>query len=208
MRLLVVWVVTGLMTVTGALAYSELAAMMPTAGGQYVFLREGLNPLAGFLFGWTLFTVIQTGTIAAVAVAFGKFLSVLVPAVTPDVFLSLGHLPMVGGPVELGLSSQRIVALLVVLALTLINARGVTLGATVQTIFAVAKVGALGDHRPAGPDLPPSRRRRRRQFWLVLGHGVVVPCGAASHGRRDGRIALFGGCLEQRHLRGRRGAGA
>jgi APA family basic amino acid/polyamine antiporter len=142
--LLVVWIVTGLMTVTGALAYTELAAMMPTAGGQYVFLREGLNPLAGFLYGWTLFTVIQTGTIAAVAVAFGKFLSVLVPAITPDVFLSLGHLPMVGGPVELGLSGQRIVALLVVLALTLINARGVKLGATVQTIFAVAKVGALG----------------------------------------------------------------
>ena len=141
--LLVVWVVTGLMTVTGALAYAELAAMMPTAGGQYVFLRDGLNPLSGFLFGWTLFTVIQTGTIAAVAVAFGKFLSVLVPAVTPDVFLSLGHLPMVGGPVELGLSHQRLVALLVVLVLTLVNARGVTLGATVQTIFAVAKVGAL-----------------------------------------------------------------
>ena len=70
------------MTVTGALAYAELAAMMPTAGGQYVFLREGLNPLAGFLYGWTLFTVIQTGTIAAVAVAFGKFLSVLIPAVS------------------------------------------------------------------------------------------------------------------------------
>ena len=141
--LLAVWVVTGLMTVTGALAYAELAAMMPTAGGQYVFLREGLNPLAGFLFGWTLFTVIQTGTIAAVAVAFGKFLSVLLPSVTPDVFLSLGHLPMVGGPVELGLSNQRVVALLVVLVLTLVNARGVTLGATVQTVFAVAKVGAL-----------------------------------------------------------------
>jgi basic amino acid/polyamine antiporter, APA family len=141
--LILVWVATGLMTVTGALAYAELATMMPTAGGQYVFLREGLNPLAGFLFGWTLFTVIQTGTIAAVAVAFGKFLSVLLPGVTPDVYFSLGHLPMVGGPVELGLSHQRVVALGVVLVLTLINARGVTLGATVQTIFAVAKVGAL-----------------------------------------------------------------
>jgi len=141
--LIVVWVVTGLMTVTGALAYAELAAMMPTAGGQYVFLRDGLNPLSGFLFGWTLFTVIQTGTIAAVAVAFGKFLSVIVPGVTPEVYLSLGHLPMVGGPVELGLSHQRTAALLVVLVLTLVNARGVTLGATVQTVFAVAKVGAL-----------------------------------------------------------------
>jgi APA family basic amino acid/polyamine antiporter len=142
--MLLIWLVTGVMTVTGALAYAELAAMMPTAGGQYVFLREGLNPLSGFLFGWTLFMVIQTGTIAAVAVAFGKFLGVLAPSVTPDVFLSLGHLPMVGGPVELGFSYQRLVALAVVLLLTLINARGVTLGATVQTIFAVAKVGALG----------------------------------------------------------------
>jgi APA family basic amino acid/polyamine antiporter len=142
--LLLVWLVTGLMTVTGALAYAELAAMMPTAGGQYVFLRDGLNPLAGFLFGWTLFTVIQTGTIAAVAVAFGKFVSVLAPSITPDVFLSLGHLRMPGGTIELGLSHQRIVALLVVAALTLVNARGVTLGAAVQTIFAVAKVGALG----------------------------------------------------------------
>jgi APA family basic amino acid/polyamine antiporter len=141
--LLLVWLITGLMTVTGALAYAELAAMMPTAGGQYVFLREGLNPLAGFLFGWTLFTVIQTGTIAAVAVAFGKFLGVLIPSVTPDIFLSLGHLPMPGGTIEIGLSNQRIVALLVVLALTLINARGVTLGAAVQTVFAAAKVGAL-----------------------------------------------------------------
>jgi len=141
--LLLVWLVTGLMTVTGALAYAELAAMMPTAGGQYVFLREGLNPLAGFLFGWTLFTVIQTGTIAAVAVAFGKFVSVLVPSVTPDIFLSLGHLTTKSGTIELGLSNQRILALLVVFGLTLVNARGVTLGAAVQTIFAVAKVAAL-----------------------------------------------------------------
>jgi APA family basic amino acid/polyamine antiporter len=141
--LLLIWVITGLMTVVGALAYAELAAMMPTAGGQYVFLREGLSPLVGFLFGWTLFTVIQTGTMAAVAVAFGKFLSVLVPSVTPDVFLSLGHLPMPGGAIELGVSWQRVVALVVVACLTALNVRGVTLGATVQTIFAVAKVGAL-----------------------------------------------------------------
>jgi len=141
--LMLVWLVTGVMTVVGALAYAELAAMMPTAGGQYVFLREGLSPLVGFLFGWTLFTVIQTGTIAAVAVAFGKFLGVLLPGVTPDVFLSLGHLPMPGGPIELGISWQRVVALAVVATLTLLNFRGVRLGASVQTVFAVAKVGAL-----------------------------------------------------------------
>ena len=141
--LMLIWLVTGLMTVTGALAYAELAAMMPTAGGQYVFLRDGLSPLVGFLFGWTLFTVIQTGTIAAVAVAFGKFIAVLLPGITPDVFLSFGHLSMPGGTIELGLSWQRLVALSVVLGLTVLNARGVALGARVQTVFAIAKVGAL-----------------------------------------------------------------
>lgn len=140
---LLIWLVTGIMTVVGALTYAELAAMMPTAGGQYIFLREGLSPLLGFLFGWTLFTVIQAGTIAAVAVAFGKFLSVLSPGITPDVFLSLGHVPMPGGSIEIGVSWQRIVALGVVAVLTAVNIRGVRLGATVQTVFAVAKVGAL-----------------------------------------------------------------
>src|SRR5919107_415327 len=143
--LLLVWVITGAMTVTGALAYAELAAMMPRAGGQYVFLREGLSPAAGFLYGWTLFTVIQTGTIAAVAVAFGKFLSVLIPQITPDVFLSLGKLQLPGTatPVELGLSPQRVVAIAMIAVLTLLNIRGVRLGAAVQTVFSVAKIGAL-----------------------------------------------------------------
>ena len=102
--LLLVWVITGLMTVIGALSYAELAAMMPKAGGQYVFLREGLSPAAGFLYGWTLFAVIQTGTIAAVAVAFARFLSVLVPAVSPDVFLPLGQirLPGAADAIQLG----------------------------------------------------------------------------------------------------------
>ena len=102
------------MTVIGALSYAELAAMMPKAGGQYVFLREGLSPAAGFLYGWTLFAVIQTGTIAAVAVAFARFLSVLVPGISPDVFLPLGQLRLPGAPdaIQLGLSPQRIVAIL------------------------------------------------------------------------------------------------
>jgi basic amino acid/polyamine antiporter, APA family len=143
--LLLVWIITGCMTVTASLAYAELAAMMPRAGGQYVFLREGLSPAAGFLYGWTLFTVIQTGTIAAVAVAFGRFLSVLVPSITPDVFLPLGHihLPGAADAIELGLSPQRLVAILLIAALTLLNVFGVTLGAAVQTIFSVAKIGAL-----------------------------------------------------------------
>jgi basic amino acid/polyamine antiporter, APA family len=143
--LLLVWVITGAMTVTGALAYAELAAMMPRAGGQYVFLREGLSPAAGFLYGWTLFTVIQTGTIAAVAVAFGRFLGVLVPEVTPDVFLSLGQVRLPGATdaIQLGLSPQRVVAIAMIGGLTLLNIRGVKLGAAVQTVFSVAKIGAL-----------------------------------------------------------------
>src|ERR687886_2846233 len=84
--LLAVWILTGVITLLGALAYGELAAMFPRAGGQYVFLRESMGPLLGFLYGWTLFVVIQTGTIAAVAVAFGRFLGVLVPSITPDRF--------------------------------------------------------------------------------------------------------------------------
>jgi basic amino acid/polyamine antiporter, APA family len=143
--LLIVWFVTGAMTVVGALAYAELAAMMPKAGGQYVFLREGLSPLAGFLYGWTLFAVIQTGTIAAVAVAFAKFLGILVPAITPDVFLPLGrvHLPGSSEAIQLGLSPQRVVAMLMIAVLTATNMRGVTLGAAIQTVFSVAKIGAL-----------------------------------------------------------------
>ena len=143
--LLLVWVITGAMTVTGALSYAELAAMMPRAGGQYVFLREGLSPVAGFLYGWTLFAVIQTGTIAAVAVAFAKFLSVLVPAVSPDVFLPLGQVRMPGAAeaIELGLSPQRVVAILMIAVLTGTNMLGVTLGAAIQTVFSVVKFGAL-----------------------------------------------------------------
>ncbi|MFN8579791.1 MAG: amino acid permease [Gemmatimonadaceae bacterium] len=82
--LIVVWLMTGLITMLGALAYGELASMYPKAGGQYVFLRESMGPLVGFLYGWTLFLVIQTGTIAAVAVAFGRFLGVFIPQLTPD----------------------------------------------------------------------------------------------------------------------------
>jgi len=143
--LLLVWVITGLMTVIAALSYAELAAMMPKAGGQYVFLREGLSPAAGFLYGWTLFAVIQTGTIAAVAVAFARFLSVLVPSVSPDVFLPLGQVRLPGAPeaIQLGLSPQRVVAILSILLLTWLNVRGVRLGAAIQTVFTVAKAGAL-----------------------------------------------------------------
>ncbi|HET6616606.1 MAG TPA: amino acid permease, partial [Gemmatimonadota bacterium] len=141
--LLAVWFATGVLTLLGALSYGELAAMYPRAGGQYVFLREGLGALPGYLYGWTLFLVIQTGTIAAVAVAFARFLGVLFPSVSADVFLSLGRLPMPGGEIEFGLSVQRIVAIAVVAVLTAVNMRGLREAKWVQNTFTVAKTGAL-----------------------------------------------------------------
>lgn len=141
--LLVVWLMTGVLTLFGALSYGELAAAMPKAGGQYVFLREGLGSMPGFLYGWTLFMVIQTGTIAAVAVAFSRFLGVFFPSVSPDVMLSFGRIPMPGGEIELGLSPQRIVAILVVALLTYVNMRGLREGKWVQNTFTIAKTGAL-----------------------------------------------------------------
>lgn len=143
--LLMAWVVAGIVTVLGALAYGELAAMYPRAGGQYVFLRESMGPLMGFLYGWTLFVVIQTGTIAAVAVAFGRFLGVLWPDITPDRF---GWFPQFdvntpGGAIQLGLSPQRLIALVTIWILTWINLRGVKEGKIVQTTLTVVKTGAL-----------------------------------------------------------------
>jgi APA family basic amino acid/polyamine antiporter len=143
--LLLAWILTGVITLLGALAYGELAAMYPRAGGMYTFLRESMGPLMGFLYGWTLFVVIQTGTIAAVAVGFGKFLGVLWPAVTPERFSWFPqmdiHTP--GGLIELGLSPQRTVALASIAVLTWINLRGVREGKFVQTTLTVIKTGAL-----------------------------------------------------------------
>jgi APA family basic amino acid/polyamine antiporter len=138
--LLAVWLVTGVMTVIGALSYAELAAMMPHAGGQYVYLREAYSPLWGFLYGWTLFLVIQTGTIAAVGVAFAKFLGVLVPALGTD--------PKAGAYVLLTLppfeiTAGQCVGVVVVLLLTAINCLGVREGKWVQNLFTVAKTLAL-----------------------------------------------------------------
>ncbi len=143
--LMLVWVLTGAMTLAGALAYAELAAMMPRAGGQYVFLREGLSPAVGFLFGWTLFTVIQTGTIAAVAVAMAKYLAVFFPALSDTIVVSLGSIRLPGSAeaIPLGVSMQRVAAILSIVVLTWINARGVTVGARLQTFLTVIKALAL-----------------------------------------------------------------
>jgi basic amino acid/polyamine antiporter, APA family len=133
--LLLVWLITGLITVTGALSYGELAGMMPHAGGQYVYLREAYNPLVGFLYGWTSFLVIQTGTIAAVAVAFARFTAVLVPGLSEQniLFVVFG----------LRISAAQILAISSVAVLTFINARGLREGKIVQNVFTTAKTAAL-----------------------------------------------------------------
>jgi len=148
--LVLAWTVTGFMTIVGALTYGELAAMMPKAGGQYVFLRESLGPLWGFLYGWSMFLVIQTGTIAAVGVAFGKFLGVLFPVISADKWLwHIGHVPkwaigpMVLGNMDVGLNRQNLVAIATVILLTAINVLGVRTGALVQNIFTFSKTAAL-----------------------------------------------------------------
>jgi APA family basic amino acid/polyamine antiporter len=143
--LMLAWIAAGVITMLGALSYGELAAMYPRAGGQYVFLRESMGPLMGFLYGWTLFIVIQTGTIAAVAVAFGRFLGVLWPAITPDLYSWFPHFSInsPGGVIDLGLSPQRLVALITIWILTWINLRGIREGKFVQTSLTLIKTGAL-----------------------------------------------------------------
>jgi APA family basic amino acid/polyamine antiporter len=139
--LLVVWLVTGLLTVTAALSYGELAAMMPKAGGQYVYLREAFSPLWGFLYGWTLFLVIQTGTIAAVAVGFAKFLGVLWPVVSEENYIiSPIHL---SSRYAVSFSTAQLVGVLMIALLTWMNTRGLKLGKLVQNIFTISKTGAL-----------------------------------------------------------------
>ena len=148
--LIAAWAVTGFMTIVAALSYGELAAMMPRAGGQYVYLREALGPLWGFLYGWTLFLVIQTGTIAAVGVAFGKFLGVFFPAISSSHWI--WHIwkvppipvgPMVLGNMDVGINTQNLMAILLVIFLSGVNIFGVKTGAAIQNVFTTAKVSAL-----------------------------------------------------------------
>src|SRR5436305_2741307 len=139
--LLVVWIVTGLLTLTAALSYGELAAMMPKAGGQYVYLREAFSPMWGFLYGWTLFLVIQTGTIAAVAVGFARYLGVLVPSVGEDKYLIAPK--HVFGNYAISLSTAQLVGVLLIVLLTFMNTRGLKLGKLVQNTFTTAKLAAL-----------------------------------------------------------------
>jgi len=133
--LMLTWFATAALTLTAALSYGELAAAMPHAGGQYVYLREAFGPLWGFLFGWTTFLVIQTGTIAAVAVAFAKYSGVFLPWISDSNYLI--------GAGRLGLTTQRLVAIALIAFLTWSNTRGIRTGAAVQNVFTFAKVAAL-----------------------------------------------------------------
>lgn len=133
--LLLVWLITGILTIIGALSYGELAGMMPRVGGQYIYLREAYNPLLGFLYGWTLFLVIQTGTIAAVAIAFAKFTGVLIPQFSEtNILFSYG---------SISVSAAQVVAIASILVLTAVNVRGLREGKFVQNIFTSTKTLAL-----------------------------------------------------------------
>jgi APA family basic amino acid/polyamine antiporter len=135
--LLLTWILTGLLTISAALSYGELAAMFPHAGGQYVYLREAFSPLWGFLYGWTLFLVIQTGTIAAVAVGFARYLGVRWPAISPTVWIV--HPIALGSKYAISLSVQQLVGVVMIVFLTFINTLGVRLGKLIQNVFTSAK---------------------------------------------------------------------
>jgi len=139
--LLLTWIVTGLLTIAAALSYGELAALFPHAGGQYIYLREAYSPLWGFLYGWTLFLVIQTGTIAAVAVGFARYLGVLFPSISSTAWVAQ---PIaLGSKYAISLSVQQLVGVVMVIFLTLLNMQGVRLGKLIQNIFTSAKTLSL-----------------------------------------------------------------
>ncbi len=174
--LLAAWVVTGLLTLSAALSYGELAAMMPRAGGQYVYLREAYGPLLGFLYGWTLFLVIQTGTIAAVAVAFSRFLGVVVRPVSPTSWL----IPPinVSAGYAVSLSQQQLAAILIVVVLTLTNMRGLRLGKFIQNLFTSAKILSLAALIVLGVTLgrnPEAIRANFSNLWTPHGVWPVQP---------------------------------
>ncbi len=170
--LLLTWILTGLLTISAALSYGELAALFPHAGGQYVYLREAYSPLWGFLYGWTLFLVIQTGTIAAVAVGFARYLGVLLPAISPNVWVVR---PIaLGSKYAISLSVQQLVGVLMIVFLTFINTLGVRLGKAHRAWREFPEKLCAGHHCC------------KRRVWLV--------CGLWSGA---GRFAVFCGRLEQ-----------
>ncbi|MBB5057938.1 APA family basic amino acid/polyamine antiporter [Granulicella aggregans] len=176
------WLLTAAMTIVGALSYGELAAMMPRAGGQYVYLREALGPLWGFLYGWTLFMVIQTGTVAAVGVAFGKFLGVFIPGVSKSNWI--WHY----GTGNVGMNTANLVAIVVITLLTLLNTFGVKFGALIQNVFTSAKVLALAGLVAVGfvarnaTAIAANFGSGWHQFWAGAGLQTAHPVRIGEHG--------------------------
>ena len=174
--LLAAWVITGVLTVVAALSYGELAAMMPEAGGQYVFLREAYSPFWGFLYGWTLFLVIQTGTIAAVAIACSRYLGVLVPAISPTSWIVP---PIdVSGSYAVSLSTQQLAGILVLVALTWGNTRGLAFARWIQNVFTSTKTLAVLALIAVGVVLGSNSGAIRANFsaaWTPVGPAPIVP---------------------------------
>jgi APA family basic amino acid/polyamine antiporter len=199
---LAAWVVTAVMTLIGALSYGELAAMMPKAGGQYVYLRESLGPLWGFLYGWTFFLVIQTGTIAAVCVAFGKFLGVFFPTISSSHWLwHIGHVPavrlgpMVLGNMDIGFNTANVVGIAVVFVLATLNVFGMKLGVLVQNVLTVIKglslagvivLGFVVGRDPAA--VAANFGEHWSHFWQNSGWNSLHPVQVGA----DGPIAMAG----------------
>jgi APA family basic amino acid/polyamine antiporter len=185
--LVFIWVLSGIMTMIAAVSYGELSAMFPKAGGQYVYLKVAYNKLIAFLYGWSFFAVIQTGTIAAVGVAFGKFTAYLFPAVGPDNILLTVE--------DFKLNASQLVSIATVLLLTYINSRGVKNGKYIQTVFTITKIASLGGLIIFGFVLAANAEiwdanwadawnarsfSTDTQSWTAIGGGVLLSAIAAS----------------------------
>ncbi len=174
--LLLAWLLSGVLTVAAALSYGELASMMPRAGGMYIYLREAYSPVFGFLYGWTLFAVIQAGTVAAVAIAFARFTGVLFPAISesnyliPPIHISSGY--------AVSLSTVQLLGILSIALLTWTNARGLQYGKIVQTVFTTAKTGALVGLIILGVFVgrnATALAANFRDWWTPRGFSAIVP---------------------------------
>ncbi len=204
---LAAWVFAAVLTIAAAFSFGELASMMPGGGGMYLYLREAYSPLWGFLYGWTLFTVIQTGTIAAVAVAFARFLGVWAPAISESRYL---FPPLrLSAHYAITLSSAQLVALLVIALLTATNTLGIEYGKIIQNSFTVAKLGALGALILLGLSVGWNDVVCPCEFGFFLAAAGYLLC--RHPGLADGllrfavRVALRRGCVARHYLRRGRG---
>lgn len=190
--LLVAWLITGVLTITGALSYGELAAMMPDAGGMYVYLREAFSPVFGFLYGWTFLTVIQTGTIAAVAVAFARFAGVLFPVISEKNYIVSPV--MLSHYYAISFSTAQLLAIAVIVILTLGNSLGVQYGKLIQNTCTIAKIGALAALIVLGLTVCANRPALDANFshpWSLAGLSISGGPSFLSRFEASGAFALL-----------------